>query len=97
MNKIENMDIKKTSVNNLFTEVLKVTAAGFKPATPTSVVWYSIQLSYAAIIFLSECKDKAIFLFFQKSTRKCCKKDDPTQLKQSLTVFYPNLLLLLLL
>ena len=29
-----------------------VTAAGFKPATPTSVVWYSIQLSYAASIFL---------------------------------------------
>ena len=28
-----------------------VTAAGFKPATPTSVVWYSIQLSYAAISF----------------------------------------------
>ncbi len=29
--------------------VLLVTATGFKPVTPTSVVWYSIQLSYAAI------------------------------------------------
>ncbi len=29
-----------------------VTATGFKPVTPTSVVWYSIQLSYAAITFL---------------------------------------------
>ena len=43
---------KNTSVNKLFTEVFMVTAAGFKPATPTSVVWYSIQLSYAAISFL---------------------------------------------
>ena len=29
-----------------------VTATGFKPVTPTSVVWYSIQLSYAAISLL---------------------------------------------
>lgn len=45
-------------VFNLFQSV---TAAGFKPATPTSVVWYSIQLSYAAVILFSECKDRAIF------------------------------------
>ena len=42
----------KNPVNILFTGFLVVTAAGFKPATPTSVVWYSIQLSYAAISFL---------------------------------------------
>ena len=36
----------------MFIGVFMVTAVGFKPATPTSVVWYSIQLSYAAIIFL---------------------------------------------
>lgn len=29
-----------------------VTSPGFKPGTPTSVVWYSIQLSYEAIPFL---------------------------------------------
>lgn len=29
--------------------VFFVTATGFKPVTPTSVVWYSIQLSYAAL------------------------------------------------
>ena len=42
-----------------------VTAAGFKPATPTSVVWYSIQLSYAAIALFCECKDTAIFCFYK--------------------------------
>ena len=30
-------------------DCLFVTPTGFKPITPTSVVWYSIQLSYGAI------------------------------------------------
>ena len=42
-----------------------VTATGFKPVTPTSVVWYSIQLSYAAIALFCECKDSAIFGFYK--------------------------------
>ena len=48
-----------------------VTATGFKPVTPTSVVWYSIQLSYAAIALFCECKDRLFFLiskgYFKKS------------------------------
>lgn len=39
-----------------------VTATGFKPVTPTSVVWYSIQLSYAAIFFtLASAKIMSFF------------------------------------
>jgi hypothetical protein len=53
---------------------LIVTAAGFKPATPTSVVWYSIQLSYAAIHSKIECKDRAIFLFYKTNIQKSSKK-----------------------
>lgn len=33
-----------------------VIPAGFKPATPTSVVWYSIQLSYGTSNHLSELR-----------------------------------------
>lgn len=33
----------------LFSKTFNVTASGFKPETPSSVVRYSIQLSYAAI------------------------------------------------
>ena len=35
--------------NHLLLQVAFVTALGFKPKTPSSVVRYSIQLSYAAI------------------------------------------------
>lgn len=51
---------------------LFVTATGFKPVTPTSVVWYSIQLSYAAIALFCECKDRAFFLFRNGKIRKNC-------------------------
>ena len=33
----------------IISDCLLVTPTGFKPITPTSVVWYSIQLSYGAI------------------------------------------------
>ncbi len=46
----ENRSIADTKKSNLlkFNKLLFVCVipAGFKPATPTSVVWYSIQLSY---------------------------------------------------
>jgi hypothetical protein len=48
----------------------KVTAAGFKPATPTSVVWYSIQLSYAAIAFSLASAKIGLFFCFSKKARK---------------------------
>ena len=47
-----------------------VTATGFKPVTPTSVVWYSIQLSYAAIALFCECKDRAFFLIYKDRIEK---------------------------
>ena len=42
-----------------------VTAIGFKPITPTSVVWYSIQLSYAAISVL-RVQRQGVFLILQQ-------------------------------
>ena len=56
---------------NLITEIqlirfIIVTATGFKPVTPTSVVWYSIQLSYAAIFCFCECKD-SLFIYNDKT------------------------------
>ena len=47
-----------------------VTAAGFKPATPTSVVWYSIQLSYAANYFSLASAKIGLFFFSAKQIFK---------------------------
>ena len=43
-------EIKPSISGRLYYALLKdVTPSGFKPETPTSVVWYSIQLSYGAV------------------------------------------------
>ena len=39
----------QTKKEATISDCLFVTPTGFKPITPTSVVWYSIQLSYGAI------------------------------------------------
>lgn len=59
-----------------------VIRAGFKPATPTSVVWYSIQLSYGTDnpYRICDCKvttflccDQIKTRFFSKKMRFCDK------------------------
>ena len=44
-------DCKKEKSSKNAADSYVVTALGFKPKTPSSVVRYSIQLSYAAIFF----------------------------------------------
>lgn len=41
--------VMQTKKEATISDCLSVTPTGFKPITPTSVVWYSIQLSYGAI------------------------------------------------
>lgn len=48
--------------NNQFSAL--VTPARFEPATVTFVVWYSIQLSYGAIVSLCGCKYIKAFCFY---------------------------------
>ena len=63
--------IKPSISGRLYYTLLQVvTPSGFKPETPTSVVWYSIQLSYAAIALFYECKDRTIFLIEQVKIEK---------------------------
>lgn len=62
-----------------------VTATGFKPVTPTSVVWYSIQLSYAAVLF-AFASAKIVHIFYP--TKKILKKMSTLSTLELLSVKY---------